>query len=34
MLEENVLISFLKKFDEYPFLVKLGDKAYTIGGRS
>lgn len=31
MLEENVLISFLKKFDEYPFLVKLGDKAYTIG---
>lgn len=31
MLEENVLISFLKKFDEYPFLVKLGDKTYTIG---
>lgn len=31
MLEENVLISFLKKFDEYPFLVKFEGKEYKIG---
>ncbi|MDC7291333.1 cyclopropane-fatty-acyl-phospholipid synthase family protein [Blautia schinkii] len=31
MLEENVLISFLKKFDEHPFLVKFEGKEYKIG---
>lgn len=31
MLEENVLVSFLKKFDEYPFLVKIKGKEYLIG---
>ena len=31
MLEENVLVSFLKKFDEHPFLVKMDDKEYLIG---
>ncbi|MCD7907581.1 MAG: cyclopropane-fatty-acyl-phospholipid synthase family protein [Clostridium sp.] len=31
MLEEKVLISFLKKFDQYPFCVKFGQKEYNIG---
>lgn len=31
MLEENVLISFLKKFNQYPFCVKFGQKEYNIG---
>ena len=31
MLKENVLIAFLRKFDEYPFLVKLKGKEYKIG---
>ncbi|PWM30981.1 MAG: SAM-dependent methyltransferase [Clostridiales bacterium] len=31
MLEQNVLIPFLKKFDEYPFLVKMDGKEYRIG---
>lgn len=31
MLEENVLISFFKKFDQYPFCVKFGQKEYNIG---
>lgn len=31
MLQENAFISFLKKFDEYPFLVKLNGDSYRIG---
>ena len=31
MLEENVMIQFLKKFDEYPFLVRIKGKEYMIG---
>lgn len=31
MLEENVMLSFLKKFDQYPFLVKMNGKEYRIG---
>ncbi len=31
MLDENVMISFLRKFDEYPFRVKMEDKEYMIG---
>ena len=31
MLQENAFISFLKKFDEYTFLVKLNDESYRIG---
>lgn len=31
MLEENLFISFLKKFDEYPFRVKMEGKEYLIG---
>lgn len=31
MLEENVMISFLKKFDDYPFLVKINGNEYLIG---
>ena len=31
MLEENVLISFLEKFNQYPFLVKTNKKEYKIG---
>lgn len=31
MLEENVLVSFLKKFDQYPFCVKINQKEYRIG---
>ena len=30
-LEDNALISFLKKFDQYPFKVKLHGKEYLIG---
>lgn len=30
-LGTNMLIRFLKRFDEYPFTVKMGDKAYLIG---
>lgn len=32
--EENVMIQFLKKFDETPFLVKIKDKEYRIGAGS
>lgn len=31
MLEKNLMIEFLKKFDEHPFLVKMDDKEYQIG---
>ena len=31
MIEENVLISYLKKFDQYPFKVKINQKEYVIG---
>lgn len=31
MIEENVMIQFLKKFDEHPFLVKIKGKEYPIG---
>ena len=31
MLEENVIIPFLKKFDQYPFSVKINGKEYRIG---
>ncbi len=31
MSEENILISFLEKFDQYPFCVKMGGKEYRIG---
>ena len=31
MLEQNVLIPFLKKFDAHPFLVKMDGKEYSIG---
>ena len=31
MLEENMMIQFLKKFDEYPFLVKTSEKEFLIG---
>lgn len=31
MLEENVLISFLRKFDENPFVVKVNGREYLIG---
>lgn len=31
MLEENVIIPFLKKFDQYPFCVKINGKEYRIG---
>lgn len=31
MREEKVLISFLKKFDEYPFFVKINGKEYKVG---
>lgn len=30
-IEENALIMFLKKFDQYPFCVKIGEKEYRIG---
>lgn len=31
MIEENVMVQFLKKFDETPFLVKINGKEYLIG---
>lgn len=31
MLQDGVLVSFLKKFDEYPFLVKINENEYRIG---
>ena len=31
MLEENVFIQFFKKFDQYPFRVKINRKEYKIG---
>ena len=31
MLEEHVLVSFLQKFDQYPFCVKINGKEYRIG---
>lgn len=31
MITENVLIKFLSKFDENPFLVKMKGKEYRIG---
>ncbi|MFQ9894035.1 MAG: SAM-dependent methyltransferase, partial [Emergencia sp.] len=31
MIVEHGMISFLQKFDEQPFLVKLGGKEYQIG---
>lgn len=31
MFQENVLISFLRKFDAYPFVVKMDGKEYQIG---
>ena len=31
MLEEHVMLQFLRKFDEYPFLVKMDGKEYLIG---
>lgn len=31
MLQENVLISFLSKFDQHPFNVVIGGKKYLIG---
>ena len=31
MLEENVFIPFFKKFDQYPFRVKINRKEYKIG---
>lgn len=31
MIEENVMVQFLKKFDEYPFLLKIKGKEYLIG---
>ena len=31
MLEEKIMIQFLEKFDEHPFLVKIKGKEYQIG---
>lgn len=31
MLEENAFISFLHKFDQYPFYVKINENVYLIG---
>lgn len=31
MLEDSVLTTFLNKFDQYPFCVKVGQKEYKIG---
>ena len=31
MVQEELLISFLKRFDAYPFLVKINGRAYRIG---
>lgn len=34
MIEENVLITFLSKFDQHPFLVKFQGREYKIGEAS
>ena len=31
MIEKNVMVSFLKKFNQYPFCVKIDGEKYTIG---
>lgn len=31
MLEEHVMLQFLRKFDEYPFLVKMDGKNISSG---
>lgn len=31
MLEEQAMITFLKKFDEHPFLVKINGHEHLIG---
>ena len=31
MLEEQAMITFLKKFDEHPFLVKINGHKHLIG---
>lgn len=31
MLEENIFVNFMKRFDEYPFLLKMEGKEYKIG---
>lgn len=31
MLQENVLVGFLRKFDQYPFDVVISGKKYRIG---
>lgn len=31
MIEENVMIQYLKKFDEHPFLVRIKEKEHLIG---
>lgn len=33
MLEEQAMITFLKKFDEHPFLVKINGHEHLIGER-
>ena len=30
-LEENIMIKFLQKFDEYPFLIKYQNNTYQVG---
>lgn len=31
MLQENILVSFLKKFDQHPFCLILNGRKYQIG---
>ena len=31
MLEKNAIIPFMKKFDQYPFCIKMDQKEYRIG---
>lgn len=31
MLEENMIVSFMKKFDQYPFRIRIKEKEYVIG---
>lgn len=31
MSEENVIVSFMKKFDQYSFSMKINGKEYMIG---
>lgn len=31
MIEENALIHFLEKFDQYPFCVRINENTYHIG---